>query len=151
MAAAKMNARTIVVWIFGAAEGLRDNALMEAAPTIAITSEGPRVARMRIRANVQRCMRYAIRPRELSVGLTAMGHRDNLNALRGIINQIENPIIAHPQSIRVMPLQFLDADRTRIVFEGKEFALHTVKHVAWHAIQLVFRRTLEYNLIIHGR
>lgn len=72
-----------------------------------------------------------------------MGHRDHLNALRSIINQIKNPIIAYSQSIRVMPLQFLDADRTRMLFEGKEFALHSVKHVAWHTIQFVFCRTLE--------
>src|SRR3989338_8202227 len=56
MAAAKMNARIIVVWILGAAAGLRARALIDANPTTAMTSEGPSVARIRMRARFQRGM-----------------------------------------------------------------------------------------------
>src|SRR3989338_7048191 len=54
IAVAKMKASTMAVWIFGAAAGFRESALMEAAPMRAMTSDGPRVARIRIRARV--CM-----------------------------------------------------------------------------------------------
>ncbi|GEM_PF-4270558 len=86
---------------------------------------------------------------ELTVGFSSMSHGNDLDAFRGIMNQVQDPVVADTDAVGLLTVQFLNAKGSRVIFEGQELAGHPVTEGRVERIQLFLGGTLQNNLITH--
>ena len=53
----------------------------------------------------------------LPVGFAPMRQRDHVDALGGVVDQVEDAVMAHADAIGVLTLKFLDSKGSRVLFE----------------------------------
>ncbi len=56
----------------------------------------------------------------LTVDVSTMRNGNDVDPFRRIVDEIEHPIVANPNAIGGLPLQFLNADGPRIFLEREE-------------------------------
>jgi len=72
-----------------------------------------------------------------------------LHLLLGIVNEVEDSIIPHPDSIGVFPMELLDSHRSWICFKAHSLAFDSLKHLAFKRVEFFLGRFLEDNLVGH--
>jgi len=60
-------------------------------------------------------------PAGLAIHVAAVANGGDLDCLRLVVNQVQHAVVANPNAIPVVPLQLLDARRTRVVLQCKDF------------------------------
>ena len=56
-------------------------------------------------------------PAGLAIHVAAVANGGDLDCLRLVVNQVQHAVVANPNPIAVVPLQFLDTRRTRVVLQ----------------------------------
>ena len=80
-----------------------------------------------------------------------MGNTVNKDASRLVVNSIEHAVISNPEPVTFFSLKFLNARRTWIGFQGKDFVGDAFVDVIGKAVHLFLCRPLDLSRIAHLR
>ena len=85
----------------------------------------------------------------LPVDLSTMRDRDDLDLLCRIVDEIENAVVTDANPVGGLPLQFLDTERSRILFEREQLGRDASDQGATEGVEFFFGGVFEENLVAH--
>jgi hypothetical protein len=63
----------------------------------------------------------------LAIHVAPMSDGYDVNAVSGIVDGVENPVVAHANSVGLLTMEFLYADRPGILFEAEQLSPDALK------------------------
>jgi len=78
-----------------------------------------------------------------------MAHRNNFDRSCFIVDQIQDTIVADPDTIAIVAMQFLDAVWTRVILQFKEFTHDSLVNIFGKLIEFPFRSATKDNCVGH--
>ena len=84
---------------------------------------------------------------ELTVGFAAISNRNDVNASCRVVNQIEDTVVADPDTVDFLTMQFLNTERSGLLFEGQQLRLDAFEQRSLEGVELFFSGALEDDVV----
>jgi len=79
-----------------------------------------------------------------------MTYCKNFNRLCFIVDQIQDTVITDANAMAIVAVQFLDAMRTRVVFQFNELPRDSLANLFGKSVEFLFRRAINDDCVSHA-